>query len=79
MLNTIMAQIIEAMHVVGMGMGIDHPVQFVPTPASRQLCSQVRRRVDQYARDAVVVFAFDQQGTAACACSWGWSGRNRPS
>mmetsp|Transcript_6994 Transcript_6994/g.11294 ORF Transcript_6994/g.11294 Transcript_6994/m.11294 type:complete len:278 (+) Transcript_6994:98-931(+) len=56
-------QIIDPVNMVGVGMGIDHPVK--PSDALiQQLVAQVRRGVDQDARFAARTCALHQKGTA---------------
>ena len=53
------AQIVDAVGVVGMLVGDEHGIEPVRV-GGQQLFAQVRRRVDQYARLAVVARLLDQ-------------------
>jgi hypothetical protein len=61
------AKIVDAMGVVGVGMGVKHPIK----PGHfgvKQLLAQVGRGVDQHSRDAAsAVSPFDQERCAAAA------------
>jgi hypothetical protein len=57
------AQVVDSVHVVGMGMGIDHAVE-QPDTGVEQLRPQVRRGVDQHPRRRVPLDALHQQRAA---------------
>ena len=61
-----LAQIIDAMHVVGMRMGIDHRIQCADT-GIQKLVAHVGRGVDQDPRYTLAALAFHQHRTAATA------------
>ena len=57
------AQVVDAVHVIGMGMGIDHALQLAHIRI-QQLRAQVGRGVDQHTGHAMRCFALDQQRAA---------------
>ncbi|OIQ73337.1 hypothetical protein GALL_450290 [mine drainage metagenome] len=61
-----LAQIVDAMHMVGVGMGVNHCVQFADARV-KQLVAHVGRGVDQHAGGARVGVTLDQQRAAAAA------------
>src|SRR5262252_5427209 len=62
-------EIIDAMRVVGVRMGIEHSVDMLDA-GSEQLLAQVWRRVDQHGRSATFAKPFNQEGTAPPPIFW---------
>jgi len=62
-------QVVYPMHMIGMGMGIDHRIQS-PGAGVKQLRTQIRRGVDQDGGDALWPDAFHQHRTASPSVAW---------
>src|SRR5215468_540611 len=63
------AQVIDAVRVVGVRMGVEHSVDMLDA-GGEQLLAQVWRRVDQHGRSAALAKPFNQQGAAPTPIFW---------